>query len=193
MRDDQEKYYVWEFIPLDSERHPPPMLARVGDLKGQDFEAGRSITADLPRVDFIVHPQRTLLDYQLNVPGLPLVSGALLEALAGEGVDNIEYFAAGLVTKAGKVLRDDYRLANVVGTVACFDWDKSKYDERYRARGVAGRIEELVLDTRKIDGQRLFRMAEAPRILLGADGVRRALESRGIRGIAFTEPADYEG
>jgi hypothetical protein len=188
----ENKYYVWEFGDLDLDDRPPPKLASLRGLEEVSFTSGNLISDRLPEVVFVVDPKRKLTDYQFNIPGFPLFSAALRKGLEEIGIDNIQYFEARLVAKRGKLIRDDYKIGNVIGRVACFDWERSSYDETYKAQGVVGRLERIVLDLSRIKGEQLFRLKEAPRVLLVAESTRLHLESRGITGVKFTEIADYE-
>jgi hypothetical protein len=193
MKSEGSQYYVWEFGDLDLDKQPPPKVASLKGIEDVNFKSGEPISTNQPTVNFIVNRRRKLTDYLFNIPGIPLFSTALQQAIAEIGIDNIQYFTALLVTKKGELVEKGYKIGNVVGKVACFDWEKSEYDETYKARGVPGYIDKLVLDMNRIHGERLFRLAEAPRVLLVSQSVKQHLESKGMRGIKFTEPFAYSG
>jgi uncharacterized protein DUF1629 len=97
---------------------------------------------------------------------IPVWSGALLRCLQGAGVDNLQVFHAILRNEAGREWRD-YFAVNVLGAVSCM----AKSSE---ARRVAGRpsgmpfmkVHKLVINPARAAGLELFRLAEAPTMLL---------------------------
>jgi hypothetical protein len=186
------QYYIWQFGDLDLDNHQPPKLISSDDIKGLSFNIGDYISRQLPVINFVVNRKRILTDYQFNIPGFPLFSQKLQQALEGIGINNIEYFPACLLTKTGKLISDDYQVGNVVGRVACFDWENSEYDDIYRDEGIVIHIDKLVIDMSRIQGQLLFRMDESPSILLVADSVKQHLELKGITGIEFAKIDDYQ-
>lgn len=188
----QPAYFVWEFN-TDDERRKTTALAHPGQVEDVWWHSGDRITRTLAPIDFVIDPSGLPLDYEFNLAGLPLVSPNLQTALAKAGVDNLQYFDTRFLTSRGRVLRSDYKVANVVGLVACFDWDRSVYDDRHRADGLAIHIEKLVIDLRRVRGKRLFRIEEAQYILIVARDVRDALDAAAITGIKFTAPDDYRG
>ncbi len=191
MRHESEIYSVWEFAALDLHGNPPPKIASLKGIEEESFQSGQPIERRLPVVDFVVSPRLPLPDYLMNIPGFPLFSPKLRQALTEIDIDNIQFFDTRLITKTAKVLREDFQIGNVVGTVSCFDWERSEYDDSYRAQGAVIHIDKLVLDPERIQGQRLFRMEEARNILLVAGSVRGHLQSRGITGIQFVDLAGF--
>lgn len=187
-------YSVWEFEPLPVYHQPPPKLANPKDFDRDEieFKRGDRIDVEVPVARFVADPKQKLDDYLFNLPAWPLCSGKLRQALQEAGVQNVQYFPAHVVTKDGKALSSDYRVANFLGRVKCLDWDRSVVDPTYRADGLAIHIDKLVLDTRAIKGQKLFRMEENSTVLLVAQSLRAQIESLGITGVRFTDPSDFQ-
>lgn len=190
----EEKYSVWEFEPLAVYHQPPPKLANPKDFDRDEieFKRGDRIDVEVPVARFVADPGQKLNDYLFNLPAWPLCSGKLRQALEHAGVQNVQYFPVELVAKDGKTLSSDYNVANFLGRLKCLDWENSVVDPAYRADGLAIHIDKLVLDTRAIEGRKLFRMEENSAVLLVAQSLRAHIESLGITGVRFTDPADFQ-
>lgn len=189
MNSADDRYFVWEFEPLAVYHRPPPKLANPKDFDRDEIEflRGESIAVPVPTARFLVDPKQELRDYLFNSPGWPLCSAKLREALARADVTNVQYFPAEIVGKTGKIVSSDYSLANFLGRVKGLDWDKSVYDDTYRADGLAIHIDKLVLDPAHLRGRKLVRMEENSSVLLVAQSVRAQIESSGITGVRFTD------
>ena len=188
----QSEYFVWEFGDLDRGDAPPPKLLDPSAVDELDLKRGKKVKAKVPPVAFVVRRNRELVDYQFNMAGLPLFSERLRDAVS-KGKSEIQFFDVRLTNEAGKDIPARYYLANVVGLVQAFDWDRSEFDETYRPQGVASHIEKLVLRKDLNTDLDLFRLAEAPRVLIVSGRLRNDLETAGITGIEFLEPKDYTG
>lgn len=190
----EDKYWVWEFEPLAVYHQPPPKLANPDDFDRDEieFKRGDRIEVEVPVARFVADPKQKLNDYLFNVPAWPLCSGKLRHALEQAGVQNVQYFPVDVVAKDGKTLGRDYNVANFLARVKCLDWESSVVDPTYRADGLAIHIDKLVLDTDAIQGRKVLRMEENSTVLLVAQSVRDLIESLGITGVRFTDPADFQ-
>ena len=192
MQFNNNNYYVWEFSDLDLDNQAPPKIENSKLIEEIGFKFGESIQVNIPTINFVVSPKKILEDYQFNITGIPLFSSKLRQALLEIGIDYIEYFKANLITKKGRIISDDYKIANIVCNVECFDWNNSKYDDSYQEYGLVSHVDYLVIDKSKIQGELLFRMEEAPRILLVGEELKKHLESKKITGIRFTPLNEYK-
>lgn len=189
-----ERYFVWEFEPLAVYRQPPPKLANPKDFFRDEieFKRGEPIDVPVPTARFVADPKQKLMDYLFNLPGWPLCSRKLRDALARAEVTNVQYFPVEIVTKTGKRVSPDYSVANFLGRVKCLDWDKSVYDDTDRADGLATHIDKLVLKPAKLKRRNLVRMEENASVLLVSHRVRVQLEADGITGVRFTDTDKFE-
>lgn len=186
-----EQYYIWEYR-LEGKTGKPPMLHKVNEIRGITFQDGERIDKKIPPVTFIANSTQKFTDYLFNIPGFPLFSGKLKGVIDEFGINSIQYFPVLIKDKKGKVLRDDYVIANVIEMVKCFNYGHSVCDEEdYRDLGIASRIEKLSIDISAIKGEHLFRMDEAPRLLFASDALRLKLEDSGITGIQYINIEDY--
>ena len=192
MQFNNNDYYVWRFSDIDIDNKAPAKIENSKLIKGISFKSGQSIQVDIPTINFVVSLKKILEDYQFNIPGIPLFSSKLRQALLEIGIDYIEYFKANLITKKGRIISDDYNIANIACNIECFDWNNSKYDDTYKDDGVVIHVDYLVIDKSKIQGKLLFRIAESPSILLVGEELKKHLESKKITGIRFTALNEYK-
>lgn len=195
MNTEKRPFYVWEFGEFRVRRWLPPELKdpkRLLDRQDIQFKRGEFISAKVPLVEFVADSREKFADYQFNLAGLPLFSPKLRDILQNIGIDNIQYFEARILRKTGKLVQDDYMVANVTGTVKCFDWERSEYDDTDRADGIVTHMDKLVLDLGSVGNRRLFRMTENASILLVAASVKERLETEHVTGIRFTPPEEFE-
>lgn len=190
----KDRYFVWEVEGLAVYHRPPPKLANPKDFDRDEieFKRGEPIAVPVPTARFVVDPKQELTDYLLNLPGWPLCSGKLRDALARAEVTNVQYFPVEIVTRAGKSVSSDFSVANFLGRVKCLDWDQSVYDDTYRADGLVIHIDKLVLDPTNLQERKLVRMEENSSVLLVSHGVRRHLEAAGVTGVRFTEAEKFQ-
>ncbi len=192
MKNQHGNFYAWEFGP------PDDRWVAIPDLNGPfehdleiSFTFGKPIPFDLEVIEYIVPQRKKYTDFQFNYPGHPLFSKRLRELLAELGVDNIEYYDTRFKTKKGKLIDDTYKIGNVIGTVKCFDWKRSKYDKKTSDEFKVRDIEKVVIRKKQARGHLLFRMEEQNVILLVHSSVRDALLAAGMTGIKFIKPEDY--
>jgi hypothetical protein len=86
-----------------------------------------------------------------------LMHSRLADALQSSGVDNLQTFPAVLSEDGKLAARQDYVVANIVGTVACASLDESDsipFADRWF-------FNDLVIDASKTHGLLMFRLAES--------------------------------
>lgn len=185
--------FVWDFGDLDRNDVEPMRQTKPSILLDREltFRDGEPVSEDIPMIEFLASPKTDFLDYQFNLDGLPLLSKRLRDLLDILGVDSIEYFPALVKTKRGKKITEDYMIGNVTKKIACFDWDNSVYDNSLREYGAAQDIAKLELTSLAYSGPALFRLSEAPRILLASGDIKNAIERNGISGVRLTPASTY--
>jgi hypothetical protein len=145
-------------------------------------------------VDGVDTPVRFTLEGGASVPSdfleIPyfVVSNRMKEALLRCGVDNIEYFEAQLVFEDTQEVVDGYWLGQVVGLVRCVDVTKSTFTSPKR-----GRLRQFEVDESAAHDLFLFRLYEAPTLVLIHDRVRAALAAAGLEGLFFQATDSYTG
>ncbi len=171
------KYYqIYDDYYLDYGITSGPTLPDGSVMAGKVFDAN-----DLPE-----------LIYEINVPddeacphfmsdGAVIVSERFVKALQGVGVNNFQLFPATLINPDTEKKRTGYFLFNVLGLLGAADLDRSSFDmlmdgdvEGVDVPLVA--FNQVALDSEKIRGLRLFRLAEDPTILIIDDIIKSALK-----------------
>jgi hypothetical protein len=166
-----------------------PLLER-----GLAFDHGVRSSASVPLVVVTrnADSQGTLND-NLVAPGTTglLLSSKLRTALAAGGVDNIEYFPTRIDNPQDGSTTDDYRLANIIGCIACVDLEKSALQMHPDLPGTIEFIDSLVLDESRIRGHLCFRLKEFRPVVVVHDQVKQACEAAGVTGVRFVPPEEF--
>jgi hypothetical protein len=126
----------------------------------------------------------------LDLPCL-VVSDRLRQVLECAGVDNVEYYPAVLQIEYLDEPIEGYWLANVIGTVACVDRERSQFEPRHGSE--TGELRAFEIDPADSLGLRLFRLAEDPRLVVVDQRVRATLEATTLRGLLLQETRTYDG
>ncbi|HEX5658514.1 MAG TPA: DUF1629 domain-containing protein, partial [Polyangiales bacterium] len=126
----------------------------------------------------------------LDLPCL-VISNSMRQALERAGVDNVQYFPALLQIEYMEESIDGYWLANVIGTVACVDRERSVFAPRHGSE--TGELRSFEIDPIESLGLRLFRLADDPRLLVVDQRVRAILEATTLRGLLLQETRTYDG
>ena len=87
----------------------------------------------------------------------PLMSDRFLELVKKAGVNNLQVYPAVLKSLTDGSVWNNYFGVNILGLVSCADLSRSTYSE-LMPRHYA--FDELAIDVSKIDGAKLFRLAE---------------------------------
>jgi hypothetical protein len=145
-----------------------------------------------------VDEKPTALSDLLLAPSDMLVfSPKLVACLDAASVKNIEYFPIRLVDKKTGKITDDYRVANVLGSIACLDVDNSVVKsfadgEGYRAVEEFNLLEDRIKPLPGTKGKPLiFRLAEFKYHLLADESIKTACEGNKITGVEFVPTQEY--
>jgi hypothetical protein len=114
----------------------------------------------------------------------PAVSGAMRRVLDRVGVDNVQYFEAGVTMEHCGDPLPNYWLANIVGTVACvedYDPESGTLDQGFR------------IDPTLARGAMMFRLAEDPRLIIVCERVADALRAADLRGVVLQDTQSFTG
>lgn len=114
--------------------------------------------------------------------GKCLMLRALVEALQGAGVDNLQVYPAVLTEKATAAEREDYCVVNVLGKVAAADMKQSQA----LSLGGGQVFTHLTVDAGKARGLLMFRLAESLVDVIVHERVAQAVTARRFRGVLLT-------
>jgi len=131
-------------------------------------------------------------DFVRPAANIPLVSPALRGSLQRAGVENVDYYAAEVVSTSTGQTRP-YLAANIIGLVSAMDRSASQFTP-FRGSPTAVRsIERLVLDERQCARRRIFRLAEFDLLVVVDDAVKNEIEAAGLRGVGLLPPENWDG
>lgn len=166
----------------------PPMLDRL-DLR---FDDGRRITATPPiEVPYTQHPDERITDAVVAPSRLGLVINETVRAVFESlDIDTVQYFPARLRALGTDEVTAEYWIANVVGSVACVDPERSDlvlFDDGDRQF-----IDKLVLKPSvAAELGHIFRLAEFPPALVISDELTRSLERADVIGLGIYRPEEF--
>jgi hypothetical protein len=177
-------YYVVDGDPLAG-------CALALDDSSEAIEPGQWLSGglrDLPAepLSLSARSQPTLPDLDAHL--LPLASPRLRALLEAERIDNVQYRPVAL-TDRGRRLTADYWLMNVLGLVEAVDRGRSEAEPYLGGPGLV--LGRFTLDAQRVDGTRLFRLAEAPHLLIADEDLAARL--RDLVGVRVRATEDYDG
>ena len=148
---------------------------------------------DLSRLVFIsetehMHP---FPDFSRDGHGCLVFSERLKQVLANGGIDNIDYYPASIVEYGETRPQPGYYAANIIGLIQCVD--RNAADFELDEDGDIESIEELVIDELIADDRLIFRLEEAPRIVLIHERIKKTIEDAGITGLQMIRPDEWDG
>ncbi|KFA87217.1 imm11 family protein [Archangium violaceum] len=161
--DKVEKYYYLKRGRTMKPHFPPSTALCLYE------EAGDMLT------DFISNPDRVLY-----------VSRRTQELLVRNGLpdDSIEYLPFVLHDKRGRVVREQYYIANPLMCISCFDLKSSRYWLESDEPPEIGDVEQLRLREDQLPADaKLFRVAEFPRLMVIRSDLLEAMRREGLTGL----------
>lgn len=135
---------------------------------------------------------RELHDLQENTLSVLIVSRPLRETMQSVGCKNVEFLPIIIKNHRGKVASDEYSIANVLSLVDCLDLKKSRYRRDALLPERIDRFDRVVLVASRIPaGLHIFRLKERPHSHFVSEEMRRAIESKRLRGMVFVPVDEY--
>lgn len=166
-------------------------------IPGQEnvlFDVGARLEIDIPVFDFVMDEecQGELLDYVwTNLRGIT-ISSKFKSVLESVGIDNVDYYPVRIVNEVTGETSSDYFVANIVGIIPCMDMKNSKYKNILAFPDKIRSIQELHIDYSKIDGDKLFRLAELKTaIIIAHESLKIAAEEAKLSGVTFSPAEGY--
>lgn len=121
---------------------------------------------------------------------ISLMSPRLKKVLDSNGVDNVQYFPA-IITYRGTGETYEWYAFNIIGLIHAVDFDNSDVENEDGLALINSRISGFVVDPKKTNGAKLFRLAENVMTTLVSDQIKNAIEAAGINTFSFTAPEDW--
>lgn len=139
-----------------------------------------------------IHPRYggALADNIPNSWSLMVVTAKLGQLVAASCAD-IELLRAEVRDTGRQRVSTSHSVLNVLTRYRCVDLRRSRYHADFEAGRIADFV-ELVLDESRIGApNQLFRLAEAPTIVVVHEDLCRRLEREGLTGLRFVPIQDY--
>lgn len=170
-----------DYVPDD----PPDQIF------GRDWNSGMQFgTAPITRMIATIPASQAGEVLEMHTATLPLMTVRLAEALKAAGVDNIDYYSAEIHDEQSGVHITTHLAFNIVGTVAAANLKKSILSGD-QSPMIAGSFDSLTIDSGKVRGAKLFRLAEAVMGIVVHESVKRTIERAGIDTLTFVPPAEW--
>ncbi len=169
------------------------------EIDGSAWRSGRAFEQAPPASTLVTRsePGRVLSDLVLVVDSLLIFSPRLRACLETAGVTNVDYYPITLVDTRTDTTTD-YRIANVVGSLACLDEARSVVRKVAKSGKIFG-LDKFHLDERRIVPlprttglPKIFRLEELRTRLLVDESIKSACEAANITGIRFVPTPEYE-
>ncbi len=170
-------------------------LVRNLDFAKQDWRVadGEPATGFVPDdLTFDVDPQFGVEfgDVLPNTFNARVMSARMADAISALGV-RLERFPVRIRNARGRVVPEPYALVNLLDLVPCADVPRCEYVPSL-VPGEMSAVTKLVLDDARVDPQRpMFRIAEAPPMILVRADVAAAFEREGFTACRFVDVADF--
>ena len=116
------------------------------------------------------------------------MSKKLLSFLVNSGINNIDSYAV-ILNDNGKKYHG-YFAVNVIGSIDRVDLEKSEYRLRFNKPYFTGKV---VLDERKVNGARFFRLLQGPGFIVASQEIAEELMKQEWSAILLHPTEEYEG
>jgi len=114
----------------------------------------------------------------------------LIDELSRLGIDNFQHFPVELETPEGEI-ETPYSLINVLGLVAAVDQEHSTIERKEDGR--IAQLGSFTIDPAKAQGARMFRLAEAPTLIVIYGALRERLVAFNPPGVLMLPTERYDG
>lgn len=113
-----------------------------------------------------------------------------INILTDFGVDNIQHFPVELENPGGEIEKT-YSIVNVIGLIEAVNNKESTFEPR--PEGMRPWLNSFRIDPAKVKNVRMFRLVEAPTLVIIDQTIRDHLDPLGIPGIIMLPTEHYNG
>jgi len=178
-----------EFQQWVSKRPGPEFAYSYGMPQGLapfmgDVRLGRRLKSAPPTISFAIEPEfvgRFADDFTITDDHCLLLSPKLADVLRKAGVDSFETHPC-QVQGQGQA---GYSLIVIRDVISCLDWEKSQLDVADDDPRSIESIESVAIDESRLAGSLLFRLAEAPSVVVVHKSIGAAITASGLTGVAY--------
>ncbi len=180
-------YYILQQDPRIPEQ--PSVVSCPDDLDPLDWIDGKIMTAPSP-LRLSLSPRSGKFRGDIIGGLVTLFHQALRDELTRLGIDNIQYVPVELENPEGEI-ELKYSLINVIGIFEAVDVQASVI--KPRATGGRGQLYSFKIDQAATRGQRLFRIVEAPTLIVIDETLRESLLAFNPSGVLMLPTERYDG
>jgi hypothetical protein len=134
-----------------------------------------------------------LTDFVPNISRCVIISSRVKDFFEQEGLDaeKVEYLPFIVKDKKGRVVKDQYYVANLLVKIDCFDFEKSKHTFSERTGKVRDVTTIEVLEDKIPDDAIFFRVGEYPsHMIIRSDFVGK-IKQQGFTGLNVVDQGAY--
>ncbi len=171
---------TYELQPDIFGEHVPEISQRLDD--NIYFRSGAIISEPVP-TPLIFTTTHSAKNPPAGLHGrvVPIMSDSFIKALQDAGASNLQCFPAELKSSVDGSIWTNYKAVNVIGKISCANLESSEFTHIIdvpgtNALGLMG-FEDLKVDSARVGGALLFRLAESPGVILVAESVVEYLRS----------------
>lgn len=181
-------YYILQQDPRVPEQ--PSVLACPENIDPEQWISGERMDGPRSPVRLQMSPRSGKFRGDIIRGILTLFHEALRNELTRLGVDNVQYFPVELLNPEGEV-ETKYSLVNVVGMLDAVDSANSVIVPR--ATGGRGELKSFKIDPTATRDLRLFRIPEAPTLLIVDETLQQSLTAFEVAGAWLLPTERYDG
>jgi hypothetical protein len=166
-------------------------IAGHTDVTGQlMWTAGIRFATPLPKQTLLLDPA-----YGTRFPDyfdttVPVMSGRLLAALKGAGIDSIDEYPVTLKRIDTGQEYEGYTAVNLIGCVDAVDLTQSKFRLRFGKPYFTGAV---AIDSDKAKGFDAFRLLKGPGFMVLSERVAERVRSENLEAVMLQPTTDYKG
>jgi hypothetical protein len=181
-------YYILQQDPRVPEQ--PSVLSCPAGIDPEAWISGQPVTVPQGPLHLKMSPRSGKFRGVIIEGILTLFHKVFSDELTRLGVANLQYFPVELENPEGQT-ETKYSLVNVVGMLDAVDKSKSVIEPR--ATGGRGWLRSFTIDPSATQGQRIFRIPDAPSLIIIDGTLEASLADFNLAGAWMLPTEEYEG
>jgi hypothetical protein len=159
-----------------------------------DIVKGKSISLDKTPKIFFKPPDGQKTDLVRGAVSFPVISKRLMDIIKSSGDTNVEFHSTQMLAYGTDEIELDktYSILNILHRVDCFDMEKSVYETDPEYPSVITKVKKIVLDSKKIEGRKIFRIKQKPSLIIIDKDLASKIEEAKLSGLELKNLSDLE-
>ena len=187
-------YFVWETRRNPSTEVLVDAFPPVARDYGVSFLASRRFDKEIPELEIrlSLQEEQALTDDLVITKRRCLIhSQRLIDVLRSVGVDNIDYYPCRIVNELTGHVIQTHQAANILDMIYCLDREHSELEIDEEEPNEIWYINNLKLLYDRLGDVHIFRLGEAPSIVLVDQVIKQAVEEAHLTGVMFLPAEGY--